>query len=70
MAGIYTTDQGDMWDSISYKVYQTERFADALILANPQYVPVAVFEAGVDIICPDIPVEDASPAPPWITGAT
>ena len=66
---IYTTNSGDMWDAISYNVYGAERFADALILANPALGDVAVFEAGVDIVCPDIAIELASPLPPWKTVA-
>ena len=32
---IYTTIQGDMWDSIAKKVYGTEKAMDILMKANP-----------------------------------
>lgn len=39
---IYTTIQGDMWDSIAKKVYGTEKAMDILMKANPEHLTVAV----------------------------
>ncbi len=64
---IYTTIQGDMWDSIAKKVYGTENAMDALMKANPQYLNMAVFGAGVEINLPQFTAQEAASnaMPPW-----
>lgn len=62
---IYTTNSGDMWDLIAYLVYGDERFMVDLLRANQQYRDIVIFDAGVEIVCPDIDVERATPLPPW-----
>lgn len=62
---VYITDAGDMWDLISYRVYGSEQYVTDLIQANPDLRDIAVFSAGVQIVCPDIPVTSATPLPPW-----
>lgn len=42
MPKTYTTVQGDMWDSIAYKVYGKEYGMDALLKANEPYRDVAI----------------------------
>lgn len=63
----YTTIQGDLWDSIAKKVYETEAAMDVLMKANPEYLNVAVFGAGVKILLPQFTAQQAerAAAPPW-----
>lgn len=62
---IYKTIQGDMWDSISHKVYGKDKYSKELIKANPKYMNIAIFSSDVELICPDIPKEKNSTLPPW-----
>lgn len=62
---IYTTIHGDMWDSISYKVYGKDKYSMELIKANPAYANVAVFSSGIELICPELIIEEISTLPPW-----
>ncbi len=62
---VYTTEQGDMWDLISRKVFGSEKYASDLMRANPVYLDVAVFSAGAQLVCPDIEIQRATPLPPW-----
>lgn len=62
----YMTIAGDTWDSISYKVYESEYFIKELIQANPKYIHIKIFEGGIVL---NIPVIDnnkkADITPPW-----
>lgn len=64
---IYVTSAGDQWDLISYQVYGHERYMIELLRANPAYRDIVVFDSGVELICPDIEAERASPLPAWKT---
>lgn len=65
----YTTIAGDMWDSISVKVYGTDAYIGKLMENNPDYLEDNfVFPAGIELYCPEISgKEDAllSMLPPW-----
>lgn len=63
---IYKTVQGDMWDSIAYKLYGDVNRVDVLIAANPQYRKIYIFSAGIELEIPDIE-ENMTPngLPPW-----
>lgn len=62
----YTTKQGDMWDSISKKLYGSEIYAINLMQANPTHMATLVFTAGVVLTVPDIEVASSSATlPPW-----
>lgn len=65
MSKTYTTIQGDMWDSIAYKVYGNEHYMAELLKANEAYKDVAIFPQGVAIICPDIDTNSTDILPPW-----
>lgn len=65
MSKTYTTVQGDMWDSIAYKVYGKEHSMDALLKANEAYKDVAVFPQGIKITCPDVNAGTSDVLPPW-----
>lgn len=62
----YTTVQGDMWDSIAYKLFGDVNYTDALMNANAQHRKVYIFSAGTELEIPN--VEDtvkSSKLPPW-----
>ncbi len=61
---IYSTIQGDMWDSISHKVYGSDKHSKELIEANSQYSNIVIFSSGIDLICPDIS-NTSDTLPPW-----
>ncbi|MBR8700233.1 hypothetical protein IX317_000645 [Fusobacterium sp. DD29] len=64
---VYTTISGDTWDLISYKVYGSEKYFTNLIRANPALIGIAIFDSGISIIVPDIPLEtyQSDTLPPW-----
>ena len=63
----YTTSSGDMWDSISFKVYGTSDYAGKLMAYNSDYVDQYVFPAGIELLVPDIEgtEELLDMLPPW-----
>lgn len=62
----YTTVQGDMWDSISHKVYGDEKYTDVLINANPEHRFVYIFSAGIALNVPEVEERiTADDLPPW-----
>lgn len=64
----YMAAQGDVWDYISWKLYQDEGFVDMLLEANPALRHTVRFEVPAMINVPDRPRARApSPAnlPPW-----
>jgi phage tail protein X len=54
-----------MWDYIAYKIYQNEGGISYLLEANEKYKDIAVFPAGITLICPDLPAEASKILPPW-----
>lgn len=63
----YTTQQGDLWDIISYNVYGDEGYIGLLIQANPAHARTTVFGANITLTVPDIPAAAVSEnLPPWV----
>ncbi len=63
---VYVTKQGDMWDTIAYKVTGSTACTDKLIAANSIYRDVFEFPAGIQIFIPDFAVDNLHDAlPPW-----
>jgi phage tail protein X len=54
-----------MWDMIAYKVYGKEAYISKLLEANEDLKDIAIFPAGVSIICPEADPETSSILPPW-----
>ena len=54
MTDIYTTVQGDTFDSIAFWLYGDEKYMKELIEANWDKADVLVFDSGVEILAPDI----------------
>ena len=62
---IYTTVQGDMWDSIAYKFYGDEKYIDLLFQNNPDLLDIYVFSSGTNVYIPELPEETNSDEPEW-----
>ena len=62
---IYITSSGDTWDSIAYKALGDGMLMDLMIAENPQYVEVFAFEAGVELIVPELAYTISPTAPEW-----
>lgn len=65
MAKTYVTTQGDTWDVVSLKVYGTEKNMGELIMANPDYRDVVIFNAGAVLMVPVITKTAPNTLPPW-----
>ena len=64
----YTTQSGDMWDSISFKVYGTSEYAGKLMAYNSDYLADNyVFPAGIVLRVPEGQgsQEQLNILPPW-----
>ncbi len=66
MTKAYYTVQGDMWDSIAYKLYGDTKHTDTLICANMQHHRILVFSAGIRLDVPDVEQRRTNDdLPPW-----
>lgn len=65
MAKTYTTVQGDMWDSVTLKIYGGEQYMKTLLEANEKYMGSVVFPAGLTLSCPNVEKPVSSFLPPW-----
>lgn len=74
MSTIYTTVQGDTWDSVAFKFYKNETYADILMKANPGKIENFVFDAGTELLIPDAAEVAAEKIkrdyPEWLTAET
>ena len=61
----FITTQGETWDSISLRVYGSEKLMHVLIEANHQYRDIAVFPANCELIIPELPRGERIAFPPW-----
>lgn len=61
----YRTTQGDTWDIIAYRMYNSEKLMHLLIDANPQYREFVVFPANCELTIPDVSTEEAITFPSW-----
>lgn len=62
---IYTTIQGDMWDSIAYNFYGDVKYIGLLLQNNPDLLEIYVFSAGTKVYIPELPEEDEEDVPEW-----
>lgn len=66
---IYTTRDGDRWDTISHKHYGTAFEIDRLIAANPHLPLAEQFESGLTVFVPAIQHvtnQQQQDMPPWM----
>ncbi len=62
----YTTEQGDTWDAIAYKVYGDARHTGWLMQANLPLLDIFTFRAGTLLQTPPVPEEgNTAEAPIW-----
>ena len=54
MAKIYTTVQGDMWDSIAFAQMGSVDHTDKLMNANLRYREIYIFPAGIVLTIPEV----------------
>lgn len=60
-----TTQQGDTWDILAFRLLGSEVFVDKLLQINPTLRDVAVFSAGQTINVPDLPAQTDENLPLW-----
>lgn len=65
MLKTYTTIQGDMWDGIAKKVYDSESGINVLLEANQDYADIVIFPAGIELTVPDYAPPKTELLPPW-----
>ena len=68
---VYRTVSGDTWDLISYKIYGREGYFHDLIRNNLRLIDIAIFDANIPIIIPEITDEENDNderLPPWKRG--
>ncbi|MDQ7104213.1 tail protein X [Serratia sp. MF2] len=64
----YITEQGDTWDVLALDIYGSEKLAHILQSANPDYLNLIFFPAGITLTVPETPaLESNLPTPPWVT---
>ena len=62
---LYTTIEGDTWDSIAKKVYGDESKTDFLMSNNIKLLDIIVFHSGMVLQTPPIPTHKSVLLPPW-----
>lgn len=68
MATTYTTRSEDVWDLISFRIYNTSAYRSNLIDANPSYVSTMIFDSGTVLNVPTIATTNTIDLPPWMLG--
>lgn len=63
--GTYTTVQGDMWDSIAYRIYGSEAHMGILMEENMELLDIFIFGAGTVLSVPELGMEEETELPPW-----
>ena len=61
----YTTITGDTFDSISLKFYGEENYSVFIMQLNPKHIQTIIFDAGIELIIPEVNIEEKSTLPPW-----
>lgn len=61
----YTTIQGDMWDSIAYKLYGNEKYMRLLMQNNMELLDIFIFGAGTVLNVPELELESETDMPSW-----
>jgi phage tail protein X len=64
----YLASQGDVWDYLSWKLYQDEGFTHILLAANPTLRHIVQFTVPTMINVPDKPqtkTQTSANLPPW-----
>ena len=65
-AATYETIQGDMWDTVSYKMFGNCAFSDRIMFLNTPYIDYYIFPGGLKLRLPEIQQgEGVYNPPPW-----
>lgn len=63
---MYTTQLGDTWDGIAFRLYGKEEYAKQLIDLNRKYCHIVIFPAGIELeVLERTPMATDSQLPPW-----
>jgi phage tail protein X len=66
LPGSYKTRSGDTWDGIALRALGSEFYMHLMMDANPSQIWTARFDAGVELVVPDLPAPAPSTnLPPW-----
>ena len=66
MPKTYKTVSGDTWDLIAFRQLGSCDYTEVLINANRNHIDKFIFRAGVELIIPDIEIEQKKTSlPPW-----
>lgn len=66
MPNIHITVDGDTFDMLALHYYNDEMLASAIIEENPDFCDVLIFDAGTELIIPDVStVTPPETLPPW-----
>lgn len=63
---VYITQQGDTWDALALEFLGDEYLMVDLIRANPLHRTTIVFGQGVELVVPDIEIDEFSDLPEWL----
>ena len=63
---LYTTVQGDTWDTIAYFVFGDEKYASAIMEENYDLLDVLVFDSSEIVQIPEIDIEEVQDLPSWL----
>jgi len=64
-ASIYTTNEGDTFDSIALDFYEEEKYSVFIMQLNPDLISTLIFEYGIKLKIPEISIKNTSTLPPW-----
>ena len=67
MSSTYKTKSGDLWDLIAYNELGNVIYTKDLMEANPEYLDIVIFSAGIELVIPDVNNSDTltESSPPW-----
>ena len=65
---IYTTVQGDTWDTIAYAVFGEEKYASDIMEENNDLLDILVFDGGEIVSIPELEIEETQDLPSWLEG--
>lgn len=66
-AKTYRTIQNDAFDAVAFRLFGEENLCSELMTANPEKMDVLLFEAGEELVIPDLQIvpKKAADLPPW-----
>ncbi|MEG0371741.1 MAG: tail protein X [Clostridium sp.] len=62
---LYSTLEGDTFDSISLDFYDDEYHSIEIMKVNPKQAKILIFSEGIELKIPIIDIQEESNLPPW-----